>query len=59
MTAEADPPLSPESIAAQAGHYLDEASGAIVPHPAPRAVAPLRSRRKMSANAPASALPST
>ncbi len=36
MTAEADPPLSPESIAAQAGHYLDEASGAIVPpiHPA-------------------------
>ncbi len=28
--------LSPESIAAQAGHYLDEASGAIVPpiHPA-------------------------
>ena len=31
MTAEADPPLAPESIAAQAGHYLDEASGAIVP----------------------------
>ncbi len=30
------PPLSPESLAAQAGHYLDQESGAIVPpiHPA-------------------------
>ena len=35
MTDESEEPLSPESIAAQAGHYLDEASGAIVPpiHP--------------------------
>ncbi len=31
MSKSEDPPLSPESIAAQAGHYLDEESGAIVP----------------------------
>lgn len=31
MTDAKDQPLSPESIAAQAGHYLDEESGAIVP----------------------------
>ncbi|MEO1191045.1 MAG: PLP-dependent aspartate aminotransferase family protein [Pseudomonadota bacterium] len=31
-----DPKLSPETLAAQAGHYLDEATGAVVPpiHPA-------------------------
>ncbi len=36
MTDAIDRDLSPESIAAQAGHYLDEESGAIVPpiHPA-------------------------
>ncbi len=35
MADKTDQPLAPESIAAQAGHYLDEVSGAVVPpiHP--------------------------